>query len=122
MNTEEFKKKYSQFSEQPDELIQSHLDDFLLLYSDYAFKQFKDMAQGLYAAHNMTIDLANPITSENISDGFSSGVVQMERTPEFAISYAVSSKTTSKSYFDKTIFGQRFIDLLQKITPLSILC
>lgn len=120
MTLEEFRKYYPQFKDVSDEIINYRLSDFELYFRGWHFRDLKDKAQGLFAAHLLTL---HNFGCDASAPGLSRGsFVEQESTPEFTVKYAVSANVTndtSSLNFASTLYGQELLFLLKKVQPIA---
>jgi hypothetical protein len=88
MTPAQFKQMYTQFSNVSDAAVQSKLDSFSFFFLNIDFSDASDTAQGLFAAHYLTIELSAGINAENIKNALTSGTFKRKvTTPEFSYEY-----------------------------------
>lgn len=128
MTSAEFKKIYSQFSEISDDVVNRYLSDFSIVFGDFNFggQAVIDSAQGLYAAHYLTLENYRTIDKDNLENALIVGtVIRRERTPEYTLTYDVPQSfiegNPNFSQYLTTIYGQKLIFLIFQKTPAAIL-
>jgi hypothetical protein len=98
MTPEEFKTQYPQFEEISDDVITRHLNDFSALYGGLEFGNKSDTAQGLYAAHWLTVEKFRVIDKDHIENALSKGTFKnSEKTPEYEVSFSTPEYFTKES-------------------------
>lgn len=126
MTSIEFKKLYTQFSDVPDESVNSRLQDFFCFYGDYNWGKARDKAQGLFVAHVLTLYNAETVDKDNIDQALSSrGLPTTERTPEYQVSYSLteflSKGDGEDGWLKQTLYGQEFLILLRRKKTIAVL-
>lgn len=110
MTALEFKTRFPEFSNTSDATIDIYIQDAEIMVTEQKWGQLFNMGVTYLSAHYLSLSLKS-------SNGQSGAVNQVssKSVEGVSVSYATPQGTISESYYQSTIYGQRYLNLLSQV-------
>ena len=110
----QYRASYPEFASIDDAIVQRYLTEFTILYQG-CYGEYYDMLQGYYVSHMLAM-FYNVATGQASGTGATGGikVIPTSRSVgDVSVSgQAVGINTSDPSYWDGTVYGQRFWSII----------